>query len=102
MEIHNMKCPNCCAVLSFEGSVSTLVCDYCGSTILLDDEAAVLDRKLQAQSMAKERDAETEVAKEEEMLKLRTKEKIVDAVTEDPVQTLKTAGKILSFLDKIT
>jgi len=48
--------PNCQAPLTFDGSLTTVTCNYCGTTFIVDDLASTTDRILRAQSDAKGRD----------------------------------------------
>lgn len=102
MEIRNMKCPNCDATLTFEDSVSILTCNYCGSTIMIDDKAAEADRELIARSQARQRDAEIETERARNLSEIDEKEKIIDALTQNPSATLGIVKTVLDIIDDIT
>ena len=69
MKLIESRCPKCEAPLTFNGNLSTVTCNYCGTTFIVDDIASTTDRVLRAQSEAMARDMQTQLEYEKEHIK---------------------------------
>lgn len=69
MNLIETVCPNCQAPLTYNGNLTSIACNYCGTSFAIDDLAATADRIMRAQSDAKHRDMRTQLEYEKEHIR---------------------------------
>ena len=65
----SLRCPDCGAQLTYGTEIDHVTCNFCGSVIMINDEAAKKDRILKAESNAIIRDTATRIRYENEQHK---------------------------------
>ena len=73
MEFHQLKCPNCGAVLSVEDELDIFFCKYCGTKIIVDGQS---DTTIRAKAHIKLAEKELEKHKLDLEYKQRRTEQI--------------------------
>lgn len=89
------KCPNCHAPLFYNDSLTTVACNYCGASFIVDDLATTTDRILRARSDAKERDLKTQIEYEREHIKYDPAEREAERQSQQRKMILK--GCVIAF-----
>ncbi len=64
-----MICPDCGAELKYGTEIDHVTCNFCGAVVMLNDDAAKMDRLLKAKSNAIIRDTATRIRYENEQHK---------------------------------
>ena len=77
MNLIELKCKNCGGVMKVNSDLNEIMCNYCGSKILIDDKALELDRieKIKLDARIKNHEQELKEIEDKYNLNLKLKEK---------------------------
>lgn len=77
LNFKTIKCPNCQANLEYAENAAHIKCEFCGASVVIDDEATELKRILNVQSEAKRRDSQIDLEYEQKKQNIRIKDFIM-------------------------
>lgn len=76
MDLIKLKCENCGATLEVDSNADKIVCKYCKSEMLIDDEATKLKRIEEAKLKARQENHEQEMKERQELHDIEMKERM--------------------------
>ena len=76
MDLIKLKCENCGATLEVDSTADKIVCKYCKSEMLIDDEATKLKRIEEAKLKARQENHEQELKERQELHDIEMKERM--------------------------
>lgn len=85
IKIKNIKCPNCQADVQYQEDTDKLICSYCRADLIIDDDAAELNRILTVKGNAKQKYNEIHMEYEKHQQAIQTQSKIRDFILKNPI-----------------